>query len=352
MEFTNAEKTDMFAAFVANGRNATAALQAYKESFPDRRAPCKSYFGRLEESLRNTGRFDHLARACPNEDLETAILALVFAKPEVSSREVAEQCHTDHSTVLSVFHKHNLRPFKTSKVQHLRLGDRTRRESFCRWLLEEHERCPAFSSKILWSDECNFSNRGFFNRKNTHYWSTEKTGNFKETNNQVRFSFNVWCGLLGSRIVGPFLYNGTLSGADYQRFLQNELVDLLDDFPLQLRREMIFMQDGAPAHNARDTMNILRNMFPGRVLATNGDIKWPARSPDLTPLDFYLWGKVKDEVYHVSNLPYETEEDLKAKVTEVIRNINPGEVRTATRSVLRRCRLCLTQLGCQFEQLL
>jgi len=28
-----------------------------------------------------------------------------------------------------------------------------------------------------------------------------------------------------------------------------------------------------------------------------GSTSWPPRSPDLTPLDFFLWGFVKDEVY-------------------------------------------------------
>jgi hypothetical protein len=30
---------------------------------------------------------------------------------------------------------------------------------------------------------------------------------------------------------------------------------------------------------------------------------WPARSPDLTPCNFYLWGNLKDKVYRI-NPPY------------------------------------------------
>ena len=44
-------------------------------------------------------------------------------------------------------------------------------------------------------------------------------------------------------------------------------------------------------------MNCLRQMFPGRLISLRGDVNWPARSPDLTPCDFFLWGYLKSKVY-------------------------------------------------------
>nr|CAI5833004.1 unnamed protein product [Callosobruchus analis] len=35
----------------------------------------------------------------------------------------------------------------------------------------------------------------------------------------------------------------------------------------------------------------------GQWIGRRGPIEFPPRSPDLTPLDFFLWGTVKDEVY-------------------------------------------------------
>jgi hypothetical protein len=37
--------------------------------------------------------------------------------------------------------------------------------------------------------------------------------------------------------------------------------------------------------------------FPGQWVGQGGPIVWPPCSPDLTPLDFFLWGCVKDQVY-------------------------------------------------------
>ena len=50
---------------------------------------------------------------------------------------------------------------------------------------------------------------------------------------------------------------------------------------------------------------------------------WPPRSPDLTPPDFYLWGKLKGSVY--ADNPRTTDE-LKHKITSVIQNIQPDEL--------------------------
>ncbi|EZA51396.1 hypothetical protein X777_09665, partial [Ooceraea biroi] len=43
--------------------------------------------------------------------------------------------------------------------------------------------------------------------------------------------------------------------------------------------------------------NILDESFPDRWIGRGGRISWPARSPDLTPLDLFLWGHLKNEVY-------------------------------------------------------
>jgi hypothetical protein len=63
----------------------------------------------------------------------------------------------------------------------------------------------------------------------------------------------------------------------------------------------IFQQDGAPPHYHREVNAYLFHTAPvwmGRGMS----IAWPPRSPDLTPMDFILWGYVKDSAYN-SSLP-------------------------------------------------
>jgi hypothetical protein len=48
-------------------------------------------------------------------------------------------------------------------------------------------------------------------------------------------------------------------------------------------------------------------------------MKWPPRSPDLTPYDFFLWGHIKDLIY-VSPLPRDIDE-LKRRISEAATSV-------------------------------
>ncbi len=75
-----------------------------------------------------------------------------------------------------------------------------------------------------------------------------------------------------------------------------------------------FQQEGARSHTAYTTMEFLQEFFD------DGLISWPARSPDLTPLDFFLWGYVKDNVFKHNPA---TIAELKTLITEAVAEITP-----------------------------
>ena len=58
-------------------------------------------------------------------------------------------------------------------------------------------------------------------------------------------------------------------------------------------------QDGANCHTAEATLDVLRFVFEDRIISRRADVVWPLLSCDLTPLDYYLWGVVKDKCYAV-----------------------------------------------------
>jgi hypothetical protein len=60
---------------------------------------------------------------------------------------------------------------------------------------------------------------------------------------------------------------------------------------------MYFRQDGAPAHKAIIVKQYLNDIFLNRWIGIQGVISWPARSSDLTPLDFFLRGHLKNVVF-------------------------------------------------------
>ncbi|UYV72787.1 hypothetical protein LAZ67_10000711 [Cordylochernes scorpioides] len=52
-----------------------------------------------------------------------------------------------------------------------------------------------------------------------------------------------------------------------------------------------------PHHHFSWPVFINTILSTGQWIGRRGPIEFPARSPDLTPLDFFLWGTVKDGVY-------------------------------------------------------
>jgi len=68
---------------------------------------------------------------------------------------------------------------------------------------------------------------------------------------------------------------------------------------------MYFQHNGAPPHYTRHVTEYLNESFPNHCLGRGGPIAWPLRSPDLTPLDYYLWG-------HMRTLVYETKVNSRA----------------------------------------
>ena len=57
------------------------------------------------------------------------------------------------------------------------------------------------------------------------------------------------------------------------------------------------MQDGAPAHIALLSRELISEKFEERVVGRYFPIEWCPRSPDLNPLDYFFWGFLKDLVF-------------------------------------------------------
>ena len=81
------------------------------------------------------------------------------------------------------------------------------------------------------------------------------------------------------------------------------------------------------------TIGLLREKFPGRVISLNGDYNLPSILCDLTPLDFFLWGYVKDKAY--ADAPQSIQE-LKEKIRAVINEIEPQMCENVMENFIKR----------------
>lgn len=132
-------------------------------------------------------------------------------------------------------------------------------------------------SRILWTDEATFRSDGGVNTHNMHYWAANNPRWMQEVQHQGRWSVNVWCGILGNKIIGPFIWNEPLRGENYLNFLRNNLPVLLEDVPLETRRTMFLQHDGCPAHFAVNVRRFLDQAFPDRWIGRGSLFPWPPR---------------------------------------------------------------------------
>ena len=97
-----------------------------------------------------------------------------------------------------------------------------------------------------------------------------------------------------NRVIGPFFFHERTITADVYLNLLTEYVvpQLIDSQPT-----IIFQLDGAPLHWGLRIRQFLNETFSDQWIGRDGPISWPPYSPDITLLDFFLWGYVKNIVY-------------------------------------------------------
>ena len=114
--------------------------------------------------------------------------------------------------------------------------------------------------------------------------------------------------------------------------------------------DFYFQQDGAPSHFALAVRELLDLKFPNRWIGHRGAIEWPPRSPDLSPLNFFFGGTVKDKVF--ARKP-RTIEDMIKITLEACQKIDADKdlCSRVCMNVCSRLEECVNAYGKQFEYL-
>jgi hypothetical protein len=337
--------------------NASEARRLYAAAYPNRRLPSRQVFQRIHQRLRENGSFQPRVndrgrdRFVRTPVMEENVLRAVQDNPRVSVRSVARMHNISFSVVWRILCEQLLHPFHIQRVQALNPNDYEPRRQFCQWFLRKSRRIPNFASLILFTDEASFSKDGYVNFHNAHEWADENPHSIFQSRHQIRFSVNVWAGILGDRLIGPFVLPNRLNGEDYYNFLVNDLPGLLEDVPLIERQSIWFMQDGAPPHYLHNVRQHLNELYGEKWIGRGGPVPWPPRSPDLNPLVYFLWGQLKAKVYKI---PIETIQQLREEIETACMEIRqtPRIFQRVRKSLKRRARLCIEMQGGHFEQFL
>jgi hypothetical protein len=133
----------------------------------------------------------------------------------------------------------------------------------------------------------------------------------------------VWETLSSLGMFGPFFFEDencdteTINSVSYMGILKKKFLPALRRRGANFNT-VWFQQDGATPHTSRDVIAWLQKTFGKHCISYRTDNVWPPHSPDLSPLDFFLMGYLKDKVY---NPAQPSLEELKTAIRCEIRNI-------------------------------
>lgn len=246
---------------------------------------------------------------------------------------------------------HGYHQYKIRLVQELSEDDYDRRVEFCDEMMRRYDEDNQFFNWICFSDEATFELSGPAIVKiydigdvNPHW--------MRDSHTQHPQKLNVWAGIIGQNIVGPYFIAGNINAENYIAFvhlLRTEVVPRIQEITGLAFEQVWFQQDGAPAHFAVIIRDYLNEIFHNKWIGRRGSIEWPPRSPDLTPLDYFYWGYLKSKVFETK--PADIDE-LRARIIDISNLITPEILRNVQESIYIRMAHCQGVNGHQFEHLI
>jgi hypothetical protein len=280
-----------------------------------------------------------------SEEIVEDLRARVEQNPQTSLKRLSLQSGVPLSTCHKVLKKRlHMHPYKTSVLQQLLPIDIPRRLEYCQWF-QNNLNDDQLLDLTFFSDEAWFHLSGYVNSQNFRFWSSENPHNFIETPLHSQ-KIGVWLAVSRRRIYGPIFFDGTINGERYRQVMLEPFINQLDDEEIRVG---YFQQDGATAHTTRANLAYLQEFYDNRVISRGVNPSFPTRSPDLTPLDFCLFGYLKDEVFKRDN---NNLEELQASIIHCCQNIGPEMLRNIFDNKRRRVMKCLENNGEHFEHLM
>jgi len=115
--------------------------------------------------------------------------------------------------------------------------------------------------------------------------------------------------------------------------------DLMPDIK-QYSDYFTFQHDGAPAHRARETVELLKLEMPDFITP------WPPNSPDLNPVDYKIWGILEERVYKTSSKDVD---ELRCRIAEEWDKLDQRIIHKAVGEWRKRLQACVAAGGGHFE---
>lgn len=356
MEFLNEQERItilMMRGYGDRTRSYDEVKDLFNDTYPNRNPISRSGVQKTVQRFQETGSVKDRPRSgrpklATNEELSLEVLQSVVEDPHASTRSVSQIVGTSQRSVGRILHGNNFKPYKIHLVQELNEDDFDRRLEFCEQMMRNIDGNTIRLQNIVFSDEATFMLNGNVNRHNCRYWTDVNPHWVREHHTQHPEKLNVWLGIVRDQFIGPFFIDGNLNAEVYQEMLEHQIYPAIRA-ATNNSGEVWFQQDGAPPHYGLHVREYLNTIFPNRWIGRRGSIEWPPRSPDLSPLDFFVWGHLKNSVYKTKP---QTINELRDRVVAEIQKVPRESLQRAVSSFYNRLGHCQTVFGQQFEHLL
>ncbi|GFY37288.1 uncharacterized protein TNIN_409091 [Trichonephila inaurata madagascariensis] len=122
-----------------------------------------------------------------------------------STRDIAQQLGVCESLVWPIVHQQGVPPYHLQGLQLLQRNEYPKHVKFAQWFAQKCVLDASFPGPIIFTVEASFTHEGMFNPNKSHVWAYD---NPYSTRNQVAehdFAVNVWAGIIGGCLLGPYL---------------------------------------------------------------------------------------------------------------------------------------------------
>ena len=184
-------------------------------------------------------------------------------------------------------HKIKMKPYKLSLAQALTAAHKAGRLQFCQWLLSLPNPSD-FVQFVIWGDEKWFHLTQHPNRQNTRVWAFANPHMVSDTKVQGCAKVQAFVCVVDGKIL-PVIWHtddeGKNISVNTDRYIE-VIREIKENLPLGKIKDYWWQQDGATCHTSNRSREELKKHFGNRIISKNEEIEWPARSPDLNPLDY------------------------------------------------------------------
>lgn len=360
MTLTIEQKTKIVE-FYLETKSWVGVKRAYQRHFNVKTSPDPKTLREVVMKFRTEGTVHNLnkkrsgrpktVRTVENVD---AVRQSVTQSPNKSLRRRSQELGLTRATTHRILRQDlNCFPYKIHIKHKLTDTDKVARVAMCNWFNEKMERDQDWIKHVWFTDEAHFHLAGQVNSRNNVYWGTQPPLEVVERPLHSA-KVTVWCALSSQGIIGPYFlededgHTVTINQQRYRVIVRRFCSSLEHRQGVPFQTQW-FMQDGATPHTANQTLEMLRDMFDDRVISRRTENPWAPHSPDLTPLDFFLWGYAKDNVFkvHPNSL-----QELKEAITDFVGAIPQEMCERVIENFAVRVNACLNRNGAHIEHII